>query len=190
MILFREQGKAGSSADATMHYTLEPHQTLTWADAVSALGKSGLGSLDVISDSTGMPTIVARAYNDGGELGTSGATVPGVDVRDAITSGEHALLLAPSDIARHRFNIGIRTLDSGATIRVTVYDADGATDLALRTELTFASNFFLQQAAAAFAGREVPSDASVVIEVLSGSAIVYGTTTDNLTNDPSVQIAQ
>lgn len=188
-IIFREQGKAGSASDAVLQYQLEPHQTMTFDDIVSRLGRSGLGSLDIVSTTSGLPTVVARAYNDGGDLGTSGATVPAVRTQDAIVAGGSSLLVAPNDSARYRFNIGIRTLDAGARIRVSVFDKDGHL-IGSSEETTLAPNYFVQQTAAAFAGRAVPADASVYVDVFAGSAVVYGTTTDNTTNDPSVQIAQ
>jgi hypothetical protein len=71
----------------------------------------------------------------------------------ALVGGLTGFLITPLDPALTRFNIGVRTLCSGATIQVTVRDANG-------------------------------------FVVRTASAIVYGSKTDNTTNDPAIQFVR
>ncbi|MGZ8830501.1 MAG: hypothetical protein ACXW2Q_09000, partial [Thermoanaerobaculia bacterium] len=89
------------------------------------------------------------------------------------------------DPARTRLNIGVRTLSLGATVRATLKDSAGST-LITKTR-TYAPNWFEQIDAASFLGSAIAGNQSILIEVSAGSAIVYGATTDNTTNDPAVQ---
>src|SRR5205085_929477 len=98
-----------------------------------AMGQIGLGSIDVIVPPVtvgpiGSLLITTRVYNDAGTSGTSGTGMPLFDPNASIGSGLAAFsstsyLVTPSDVTKTRFNIGIRTLFSGATINVTWSDA-------------------------------------------------------------------
>lgn len=166
-------------------YELEPHTTLSFTDVVADLGVTGLGSLDVLIERGPLPTIVARAYDDQ-PAGTTGATVPAIRAVDILTRTDAAALIVPRDLTRYRFNIGVRALDSGATIQLVVRSASG-TQRGFRT-LTYPAHHFEQQPGTAFAGVPLqPSDA-IEITFLAGSAILYASTVDNLTNDSSLQV--
>ena len=97
-----------------------------------------------------------------------------------LTRGESGLLVTPIEPGRTRFNIGVWTLSLGATLRATLKDSAGST--LITTTRTYAPNWFEQIDGTAIAGNQ-----SIQIEASAGSAIVYGSTTDNTTNDPAVQ---
>lgn len=166
-------------------YELAPRATLSFADVVAELGASGLVSLDILAERGEVPTIVARAYDDQPE-GTTGVTVPAVRASEALASGSVAALIVPRDLTRYRFNIGVRTLVSGATLELTVRDAAG-TERHYK-DLTLPANHFAQQPGEAFAGTALRPDDSIEVRVAAGSAIVYATTVDNRTNDSSIQV--
>jgi hypothetical protein len=187
-LVFRAAGVAGSESDATLVYTLAPHETLSFDDVVGAMGVTGLGSLDVRVESGGVPAIVARAYDDQAELGTVGTGIALVATADALATDDEASLIVPRDLERFRFNIGIRTLGDGATILVKVFDANGNEQETIGP-LTFVADYFVQQPAAEFLGAVIRANDAIAITVVSGNAIVYGTVTDNTTNDPSIHIA-
>jgi hypothetical protein len=186
-LVFHPMGRSAGPNDPYIPYSLEPHQTLQYDDVVLAMAQTGLGSIDVIADDKGVPTIVARAYDDKGNAGTTGATIPPVRVEDALLTGESSTLLVPSDRQRFRFNIGIRTLEAGATVDVEIYNENGVKRKT--TTLTFPHDYFVQQSGDAFVTDTLTANEAVAFIVRNGSAIVYGTTTDNSTNDPSVQLA-
>ena len=83
-------------------------------------------------------------------------------------------------------NIGVRTLRDGATLTITVKDRRGATISTQRQ--TYPPTFLTQFAATSIA--PLAGDEVLLFDVESGSVIVYASTNDNVTQDPSVQIAR
>lgn len=193
-IVYRPQGTS-TGTFPSLPYSLGPGQIVSYADVVAAMGQSGLGSLDlVVPEGQGEPMVTSRVYNDAGTSGTAGLTQDIIGCDEALKGmarvlrkGAIGYLFTPLDPAQSRMNIGVRALDSGAYLQITLRDASGAT-LHVRTD-TYSPNWFEQVSAAAFVGQEIARDQTIEIKVMTGSAIVYGATTDNVTNDPSVQFA-
>ena len=166
-------------------YELAPHATLAFEDVIGAMSTTGLGSLDVIVDTGDLPTVVARAYDDQ-TTGTTGVSVPLIRPAEVLTSGDVRILLVPRDLARFRFNIGVRTLEQGATIELAIRNAAG-TQRHFRA-VTLAANAFQQQPADLFAGIALHAHDAIEVRLDAGSAIVYATTVDNQTNDSALQV--
>lgn len=169
----------------SLRYEIPAHSTLSFADVVAELGATGLGSLDLLADSGGLPTIVARAYDDQ-PSGTTGVTVPAVRVGEVMSRGDIGALVVPRDLVRYRFNVGVRALDEGTSLELTIRTPTGA-QRAIR-DVSFTSNQFVQQSGDAFAGTTLQANESIEIRVASGAVIVYATTVDNATNDSSLQM--
>jgi hypothetical protein len=186
-IAYSPQGTPFPAAAPAVRYELAPHATYSIDDVVASLGSSGLGTLDFRIESGGLPVVVARAYDDQGERGTTGVVVPLMLPLDAHPAGRSATLLAPQESVNYRFNIGVRTFGAGAALRFVVRNAAGVERHSATRE--FPENYFEQRPAAEMTGTPIAAGDSVSIEVASGSAIVYGTTTDNRTNDSSLQVA-
>ncbi len=91
-----------------------------------------------------------------------------------------------------RMNVGVRTLDSGATIVLAAYDAAGAQTAPFHG-VSYPPNTFsqvsLQQFLASFGQVATPAG-SVQFQVTSGSVILYTSTTDNRTNDSALFIVK
>jgi hypothetical protein len=170
---------------AVQRYELAPHTTVSYADVVADLGASGLGSLDILVERGRIPTLVARAYDDQPQ-GTTGATIPLVRGGDVLARNDFSALVAPRDLTRYRFNVGVRALDNGATLEVVVRAANGAERH--RRVADYAAHHFEQQPGNTFAGIALNADDAIEVLVRAGSAIVYGSTVDNATNDSSVQV--
>ncbi len=194
-LVFHPAGVAGSSSDTSYTYTIPAGQTLTLPDLGTAMGTSGLGSLDmIVASGAAKPQIVARIFNDAGTAGTAGFFEDPITPADSssggriVSQGATSFMIAPVDPARTRLNIGVRTLFSGAFLTAQLLDNAGHV-LASVTK-TYTANYFEQVDATGFFGG-VPVGASNIIKisVSDGSAIIYGSTTDNVTNDPSVQYA-
>jgi streptogramin lyase len=187
-IIFHPAGVPGADSDPSLAYSLNPGETKNIPDLLPAMGRSGLGSADVVSESQGLPTVVARVFNDAGANGTSGFAEDMLAADDALVSGDEFALLVPADLARFRLNIGVRTLGSGATITVTQRNAGGSEVRALTK--TYSGTLFEQTDAASFLGGPATANDSIRIHVDSGSLFVYGATTDNTTQDPSIQLSR
>ncbi len=185
---FHPRGVSGRDPGASLTYFLAPGQSVEYSDVVAAMGRSGLGTLDVVADTGSLPVTFARLFNDDGDGGTSGMGVDAVRPEDALAKGSRTVLLVPSDLKASRFNVGLRTLSDGATIRITIADRDGR--VMTSSSRTYPANFFDQQSGDSLAGLTLSGSESLTIELESGSAIIYGATTDNKTQDPTLQYAR
>ncbi|MGA7614707.1 MAG: Ig-like domain-containing protein [Thermoanaerobaculia bacterium] len=187
-IVYHPAGQPGSPADPQLRYSLDPFAVKSYADVVAEMGQSGLGSMDVVADSgMALPDAVVRAYNTREDGGTTGSSIPVLSPDDAMQSGDLASLIVPADLGRYRLNVGIRTLGEPTSIRLRVYGSDG-TQRGDAVSLSYPANYFEQKPVDQLIPFAVQPNDSIVFEIESGSAFVYGTNTDNRTNDPSVQI--
>jgi hypothetical protein len=190
-LVFHTQGVSGSGADPALAYAIAPGKTLVYADLLPAMGvASGLGSVDLIGDlGTTLPVSLVRVFNDGGAAGTTGLVEDQLAPAEALQAGSSGVLLAPADVQKFRLQIGVRTLDQKTTIAITVRDADGRELKSVAR--SYDPTFFAQVPAATILdGFNLAGGESLTFTVTAGSAFVYGATTDNTTNDPSLQFAR
>jgi hypothetical protein len=185
-LIFRRQGVPGSSADPTFSYTLDPYETLGYDDFLTAIGQTGLGSIDLAATRGSIPMAGARIYNDSDPAST-GALEDLMLPEEALLPGQGGTLIAPADLVRYRFNIGIRTLSAGAAMTVTVRDRTGATRRSFSA--AYPGDFFFQLSADAFLGLSLQPEDSVRFALSSGQAVVYGASGDNTTHDAAISIA-
>lgn len=191
-LVFHPAGAAASASDPSLAFELlEPDQTLAFDDIVAEMGRTGLGSIDlVVTDGGPPPDVAVNVYDDQGTAGTAGFTTEVVTPSQAVQTFTNATFIAPSDPANFRLNIGIRTLGSGARLRFSVTDASGSTVPGGRT-ITLPANYFEQNSAAAYlSNAQLPPNATIHVLVLDGTAFLYGATTDNRTNDPRFRLFQ
>ena len=188
-LVYHPKERSGSTGDSFVRYTLQPRQTLQFPNVLGLIGTSGNGSLDVVPEGGAIPVVRARVYNDAGSLGTTGVTEQGLPPEEALVAGQAGLLLGPSDVQKFRFSVGLRTLESGATLTFTLRDAAGNV-VKVVTENHPGTYYIQRSASELFDGAVMGGDESVTVEVSAGSAFVYATVADNVTNDPSLQIAR
>ncbi|MHB0969746.1 MAG: cadherin domain-containing protein [Thermoanaerobaculia bacterium] len=187
-IVYHPAGIEGNSSDPRLRYALAPYQTVSFDDIVASLGQSGLGSLDIVADAgTLLPTVTARAFNLLPNLGTLGSSVPVLHPDDALGRGDVVGLISPANMQRYRLNIGIRTLEGPVTLKITTFGADG-NRRGEPLDRTYPAEYFEQTGANIFLGSPLLPNESLTFEILSGRAFIYGSTTDNRTNDPNIQI--
>ena len=100
------------------------------------------------------------------------------------------MLIAPADMTKFRLNIGVRTLADGANVTFTVRDKDGVIVKTVSNK-NFDPTFFTQIGSAPMLdGYALTGGETISVAVNSGSIFIYGATTDNVTQDPSVQFAK
>ncbi|HEX8154357.1 MAG TPA: hypothetical protein VF698_14580, partial [Thermoanaerobaculia bacterium] len=153
-------------------------------DVIAFLGATGIGSLDIAASA---PVAgVARIYSivPAGETSLMTELVP---VDRALQRGETGVLVAPHLPRDMRFNIGWRAFEAGANLTVTIRSAAG--EVIKTTALHLPPTAFAQSEASALLGIPFNGDESIAFTVEEGSAIVYGTWTDNITQDPALQYA-
>jgi hypothetical protein len=189
-IVFHTQAVSGSSADPSLAYSIPAGKSLSYADLLPAMGiASGLGSADVVADAgSPFPVLLARVFNDAGAAGTTGLALEPMAASDALQNGESGVLIAPAD-THFRLNIGVRTLEQGVAFDLTVRNKDGV--IVKTTSKSFGPTFFRQIGSTEILdGYALVGGETITIQITSGSAFVYGSTTDNTTQDPSVQFAK
>jgi hypothetical protein len=181
---------SGGGSDATLAYSLAPGRSISWDDLLPAMNRSGLGTADLVGDlGSAMPVSSVRVFNDAGADGTTGLNEEAFRPEDALQNGDTGAILAPNDFTRFRLNIGVRTLEQGASMNIVVRDRDGA--VLKNLDRTFPANHFEQPSSSGFLlGLALTGGESIAIRVTAGSAFLYGATTDNKTNDPSIQFAR
>lgn len=185
-IVFHPANVPASESDPRVAYDLGPHSTIVFNDVVASLGVEGLGSIDIVAFEGAIPAVIVGVYDDQ-EVGTNGTGVPLIDNRDALVAGDTASLIVPGDLFDFRFNLGIRSLSAGVTVRLTVWREDGTERSSVVR--VYGADFFQQQPASEFVLGTVDANDSIAIEIVAGSAFLYGAMTDNITNDPAIQIA-
>jgi hypothetical protein len=187
---FHPAGVNGTDGDPSMDYSLLAGQTLAFEDIVEELGQTGLGSMDVVPTAGGFPVVITRVFNDNGEEGTTGMFEELMYPADALHPGQTAVLVAPADVLKARMNVGVRTLDDGAVLEISLKTALG-TNVKTFTR-SYGPNHFIQMQDKQFLDYPMGllDNDVIVIKVLEGHAIVYGSNTDNLTNDPAIQVGR
>jgi uncharacterized protein YjdB len=190
-IVFHPLGASAAASDPSVTYALAPGKTLAYSDLLPALGvASGIGSADVVADlGSSFPVAAVRVFNDGGAAGTTGLTQDLLRPEDALQQGQSGALIGPADVTRFRLNVGVRTLEGGATITITVRDGEGAV---LKTvQKGYEPSFFVQVSSAALLdGYSLAGGETLSFHIDAGAAFIYGATTDNTTNDPSQQFVK
>lgn len=188
MLQFHQEGYVGLESDPQLPYTIEAGQTISYDDVVLQLGAAGKnGSLDIRSTSGPLPVAVTRTFNDAGVNGTSGMTEVMVEPQDTLANGDAAVLVVAPDLSRSRFSVGVRTLDAPATIEVTVRRPTG--EVLGTVTKAYAQMYFIARSVGEFTGMALTGNETLDIRVTSGRIIVYGSSADNVTNDPSLQYA-
>lgn len=196
-LIFHPIGVPASPDDPSIPFALQYGAFLTIDDVGAHFGKSGLGSVDIttLRDFYGVPQVVARVFNDNGSGGTTGFFEDAIPLSDKGTQGsrivqhfDRSFLVMPTDPDRVRVNIGVRTFSRGATIHAQLLENLGR--VIADVTKTYPANYLEQIDAGSFFGFPVGADQLAIFNVLDGDAIIYGTTTDNVTNDPAAQYSR
>jgi hypothetical protein len=187
-LTFHPAGASGNASDPHRDLTVTAGATAAMDNVLAAIGNqiNGLGSLDLVSSAATMPVMLARVYSIA-EEGQLSLTTPLIAEEDFLKAGEAGVLTAPHALSVQRFNLGVRTLSNGARITATVRHRNGATLKVVTLE--FGPTVFAQTSAQALLGLTFTGDESIVFSIDSGAAVIFGTWTDNITQDPALQYA-
>jgi hypothetical protein len=175
-------------SEESIAYSLAAHETKLYADLLGEFHAKGIGSIDV-QPLTGVAPVVVATIEGRAADASHGYVLEEqtIDIDDVVTAGTTTLLVAP-DLTRARWNIGVRTFQRGAAITAIVHAADGSVVRTL--EKAFGPNAFVQLPATSFGEGSIADGDSIELLVANGSAIIYGTTTDNTTQQPTLHLAQ
>jgi hypothetical protein len=183
-IIFRS---AGGERERKIPFALRTKQTIVVRDVLEWMGEEGLGTIDIFASSH---EIDARAYlyHQGPEGDLAGTWVRAVPPDELLQVGDRGVVIVPSDLTGTRMNIGVRALDEEAALRVVVRAADGTVVQDLLKSVP--ARTLLHQPAEAFLEVTPGESSSIAFSVVSGRAIAYLATTDNVSNDPAVHLAR
>lgn len=185
-LTFRELNILSTPSDYSYSLRMQPFQISTFRDFLQiAVPPAPLGSAE--ADPALDVAVRVRVIAEGGARGITGLGEPFVRVEDALRAGQRAALVAPFDNDKFRMNIGIRTLERGATLTATCTNDSGTPTT--RT-YTYAPNFVTQIPVSHFCSGPVLDNSAIRFHVDSGSAIVYGSITDNVSQDPTMYLAR
>jgi len=190
--VFHSSGVPGSPSDPSADLTVAAGAVQYYPDFLPAIGIStGLGSLDIFVPTSELNlqqgVATARVYNDAGTAGTTGFTEDFYDPNKVYRTGDVASFILSPDPSAFRNNVGIRTLDGGASMTVVLRNSSGAIIKTLTK--TYLANFFEQVSLDSFVGGATLVGNEVLqIQFVSGGGIAYVSTVDDTTQDPSVQV--
>jgi len=188
--VFHTQSASGKASDPSLSYTLNGGQTIDYPDLLPAMGiASGLGSIDILTTpGDPVPVMSARIFSDAGVNGSAGFFIEPLGPDAALQAGDNCVIIAPADPAAARLNLGVRSLESGASFLITVRSKSGAVRNTVNK--TYGPTFFEQVSANSYVGVALDASDTITFSMISGKAIIYGSQTDNKTQDPSVQYAK
>lgn len=186
-LVYRPAGQAPSPTDVKLPFTIPAKGVRFWEDVVATMGQSGLGTIDLYSLSAFPPTVNVRVFDDKGPVaGTSGFTEEFIAPSKALLRGSASLALTPGN---YRINIGMRAVGGVARVQFALYNAQSV--LTALQERDLPADVFQQVPLSSIFGTAAATGTYVSVTLLSGSpVIVYASTTDNRTNDSSIQFAK
>ena len=183
-IVFHPAGAVASDNDPSIRYSFNAlAETIVFDDIVAQLGRSGLGTLDIIPDegaSDIVPYVEARLFNET-PSGTFGSYEEAVLPFEYLDSPAMTIEVPAGPF---RVNVGFRTL-TPVFARILIHAADKR--LRELKELTLPADYMVMRPIAEIAQREMAPGEFIVI-IFEGSVVPFYTITENRTNDPSVFI--
>lgn len=184
-LVYHPAGTPAAATDPATPFTLLAGQNRTFLDYVGSLGRSGIGSIDVFTTVGFEPPLATARIYEASAGSTKGLTID-AQILDRALTGE-AVLFAPPDPTKFRMNIGVRTLDRPVRIGLQIYRANG-TERSDAVTLNLPAHYFVQNEASQLLGKALVAG-DVIVVITDAPAFVYGSITDNTSQDPSVQFA-
>lgn len=177
-------GQVASASDPYVAYKFEGvGHRIVYEDIARSLGVDGFGSIDIVPDDDAAPVIpsVRVRASAAAQQGSYGGYVPVVYPYDYLKPQAATI---PIEGASFRTNIGARTF-SGVALKVLVYGSSGR--LRAIRDLELPADFSVLKDASEFIGEQLfPGDRVVILP--EGSLVMFYTSTQAGTNDPSVVV--
>jgi hypothetical protein len=168
-------------------FVVGPRTTITSADAVRNIFglTSGTGAIEVTTDDATAShlAITSRTFNTS-SAGVFGQDIPAVNAADAAGVGDLTVLPGPDFASQFRFNFGAYAL-TDATITWQLVRANGTVEATKEVSYAAGTQFQYNGGVSTLLGA-TPADNDVVYATVSkGKAIVYGSTINNASGDPT-----
>ena len=168
-------------------FVVGPRTTVTSADAVRTIFgiTSDTGAIELTADDATVShiAVTSRTFNSS-STGMFGQDIPAVNANDAAGVGDLSVLPGPNFTSSFRFNFGAYAL-SDASITWELIRANGKVEATKQIDYKGGTQFQYNGGVSSLFGA-TPADNDVVYAtVTKGKAIVYGSTINNDTGDPT-----
>jgi len=185
-LIFHQAGRIARDTDPSIHYSFIEPGVVEYDDVVAAMGLSGVGMIDIVADEGTdghLPIAQVRAYNDNGK-GTFGSFFRDVMATEWYRPPTGDNFIIPPE--RFRSNVGIRALTDA---RILIMLSDAATGHAIASrEVELPAGFITLDSVDALVGMHALPGQIFVANAMTGHIFAFHTVTENVTNDPDVQI--
>ena len=177
----------GNGSTKPQTFVVGPRTTVTSGDVVRGVFgiTSGTGAIEVDVDDNmaGHLAITSRTFNTSSS-GIFGQDIPAVNVSDAASVGDLSVLPGPAFASGFRFNFGAYAV-TDATISWQLVRSNGKVDATKDVTYKAGTQFQYNSGIATLLGA-TPGDNDVIYAtVTNGKAIVYGSTINNASGDPT-----
>jgi len=177
---------ADNSGATEMSVDIQPRRGVAFNDVLSTFfGLSGaVGAVRMRSDAPIVAT--SRTYNVGGESGTFGQFIPGLDPASALTQG--ILLQVVNDPAASGFRANVGFVNPGlemVNVTVTVFDADTGELIGERNRSLPPRTFSQINNVFTFVGKTNRFTLNATVEFTAEAPVLaYASVLDNTSDDP------
>lgn len=176
---------AGPSPSQSL--TIAPRSSMSIADIVrTRFGQtSATGSIEIqVADADASRLVIQSRTFNLSEAGEFGQDIPAVNVNDAAIEGDVAVLAGPSSAAAQRFNFGLHAV-TATTIRWELLRADGTVAATREASYTAGTHTQYNGGVSSFFSVDPQNNDTIYAQLLSGKAILYGSSVNNATGDPT-----
>ena len=176
-----------SGATKPKAFVVGPHTTVTSADVVrNVFGlASGTGAIEIDVDDTAAShlAITSRTFNTS-PTGVFGQDIPAVNAADAAGLGDLSVLAGPGFASDFRFNFGAYAV-TDATISWQLVRSNGTVAAAKDVDYKAGTQFQYNNGIVTLLGSSAADGDVIYATVTKGKAIVYGSSINNLSGDPT-----
>ena len=193
-LVIHPSGAPITTSDPGWGFMVLPHATTSIPDLNAVILQDGFGPADLTINQGPLPVVGMRLVQ-GDASNTRGGDVENVFASVGIGEGSSGVLLTPPDANSAGFNVNVRTFAQDTALQFDFRDATGR--LIASVPRSFTANRFITLPAQQIfrstplggLGAPLPGGESITVTTQSGFAMVYGSTTDNLSGDLELQRA-
>ena len=182
-LLFHDRsGTAG-----TANLDVPPRTTLSIRDVVnSRFGLDNVtGAIEVqVDDRFARKLVITSRTFSHSDRGDLGEAIPAVRADSAPKAGTSLVIAAPSSAADFRLNVGVYAV-SDASVRWDLVRADGSNAASSTVAYAAGTQTQYNPSSDALFGTASQDDDSVIVTILKGSIVAYGSSVANATGDPT-----
>jgi hypothetical protein len=168
-------------------FVVGPHTTITSPDVVrNVFGLvSGTGAIEIdVDDAAASHLAITSSTLNTSSAGVFGQDIPAINVTDAAGLGDLSVITGPSFASEFRFNFGAYAV-TDATISWQVIRSNGTVAAAKDVDYKAGTQFQYNNGIVTLLGSTAADGDVIYATVTKGKAIVYGSSINNASGDPT-----